>query len=41
MPVHWGLRCASRRRWLSGLIELCFTNFMASEIVAGYTSAHM
>jgi hypothetical protein len=31
--------CASRRRWLSALIELCFTDVMAREIVTGYTGA--
>jgi hypothetical protein len=29
------------RRWLTALIELCFTGFMASEIVTGYTGAQM
>jgi hypothetical protein len=29
------------RRWLTALVELCFTDFMASEIVTGYTGAPM
>ena len=29
------------RHWLTALIELCFTDFMASEIVTGYTGAQM
>jgi len=29
------------RRWLTALIELCFTDLKASEIVTGYTGAQM
>jgi hypothetical protein len=29
------------RRWLTALIELCFTDFMAREMVTGYTRAQM
>src|SRR5208337_344749 len=44
-PAEGNLGCHSSpsapRRWLTALLELCFTDFMASEIVTGYTGASL